>query len=58
MKLEKKEKEELKWLHDYVVDDLSIEYHSSKELYEDIKSLRRRHGLDEETKERYRRVRR
>lgn len=40
------EREELKCLHDYVVDDLSIEYHSSKKLYEDIKSLRRRHGLE------------
>lgn len=38
--------EELKCLHDYVVDDLSIEYHSSKDLYEDVKSLRRQHGLE------------
>lgn len=39
--------DELKRLDDYVVDDFSIEYHSSKKLYEHVKSLRRQHELED-----------
>jgi len=45
---EKKEgkEEELKFLHDYVVDDLSVEYHSAKKFHEYIRSLRKQHGIE------------
>jgi len=42
---EEDEKEELKFLHDYVVNDLSVEYHASKELDEEITSLRKQYGF-------------
>lgn len=43
---EREEEEKLEFLHDYVVDELSVEYHSAKKFHEHLVALRKRYGID------------
>ena len=40
---EEEEEEEYEFLHDYVLDDLSVDYHSAKNFHEYLISLRGQH---------------